>query len=873
MRDPRRWLRSLCGLSLVFSLALVCLAPAAAQVPEAGGLSLEADARGDARIDLWFEGSADPETFLKRIQGTLPCALENPQGTATGSIQVHGVCHGLFQRDGNLVRGRLDLGPLLQALKEPSFFNASVDLSAAAFHGCDGWTRNAFNCTESFYDEYGEEAVEIVYGFRASDLAWRFALPGALVLAPIPLLLRRRRRVLAAEGEARLNAWFGYWRAYRAIHLGNWLLWVVGVYALHLDAWTAFATPGTFTHQLLLLALLVVPPAAVFLIGHHLSQPVLAHVRELSRPRKEVRREALSYLLLAMVPLSCTLVGVGATRDNVSAAAIWLLAGFALVFVGRWVYARVTRLFPHALTLGDLRERVYELARRAGVRLQEIYILPASQRRMANAFATSGNHILLTDYLVAHLSRREVEAVVAHEMGHLRRRHTLMIPVALLAIYFGWTMASDFLGSLGAMAVSRLGLGRMAEAVGSVDLLPLFLLSGLLPLRFLLRRFERSADAQAAKLTGDPEALISALGKLARLSLLPLRWSWWTDTMSTHPSMIRRGEALARRFGVPHERMERLLRGEDTLDDGHFELPAATLSPDRVFTTLFKAGLGQTLLWTVIGVSVLSGVLSSWAVHQAGWGAGTFAVAFVGGGLVLQLLLNVLAASGYEDLGRRLAERLGREGFSVADGLFVGFAPDDSPRIYEGQGVWDVGFLVLGRDGLAFLGDQARFRLARGQVEAVRLGIGTPSWWRVGSVYVDWRSEEGSTRTFHLRGRGRTLWGLRRNTQDLAKRLASWLRSPEGGDLPELPPPPVMDVAGLHPRQALRLRYLVGTCYLIFVLCAVLILALQDWPGFLTAPAVGIGIYLTQVAPYLFAPRRGKDPKDVKDIKDLKTAA
>jgi STE24 endopeptidase len=707
----------------------------------------------------------------------------------------------------------------------------------------------------------GQMAPDFAYGFGASSLAWRFGLLGALVLAPIPMLLRRRRRVLAAEGEARLNAWFDYWRAYRAIHMGGWLLWVTGFYTLRLDDWTVFAAPDAVTHQLLLFLLLLAPPALVFLAGHELSQPVLAHVRELARPRGEVRREALSYLLLAMVPLSCTLVGVGAARDDATSSALWLLAGLVMVAVGRWVYARVTRLFPHALTLGDLRERIYGMAKQAGVRLQEVYIIPASQRRMANAFATSGNHILLTDYLVAHLSRRELEAVVAHEIGHLRRRHTLAIPLAFFAIYLGWMFVSSLVGGV----------------LESVDPLPLLLLSGLLPLRFLLRRFERSADAQAASLTNDPEAMISALGKLARLSLLPLRWTWWEDTTSTHPSMIRRGEALARRFGLPRERMERLLRGEeapDASDEARYELPAATLSEDRVFTTWFKVRSGQVVLWSVLGVCVLSGVLSSWAVHRAGRGIEAYALAVLGGWLLVQLLLNLLAVRGFEDLGRRLAERFEREGLSVAGGVLVGFAPDDSPRIYEGQGVWDIGFLLFGRDGLAFLGDQARFRLRRDQVQAVRLGPGTPGWWPVGSVYVDWRddrSSEGWMRTFHLRGRGRTLWGLRRNTKELAERLASWLRSPAGVDLPELPPPPVVDVAGLHPREALRPRVLLVTCYLIFVLCAVLTMALQEWQGFFTAPLVGIAIYLAQVVPFWFA--RKKDPKGFKDSKDLKNAA
>jgi hypothetical protein len=188
----------------------------------------------------------------------------------------------------------------------------------------------------------------------------------------------------------------------------------------------------------------------------------------------------------------------------------------------------------------------------------------------------------------------------------------------------------------------------------------------------------------------------------------------------------------------------------------------------------------------------------------------------------------------------------------------VGFAPDDSPRLYEGHGVWDVGFLVLGRDGLVYLGDQTRFRLERGQMAAVRLGPGTPTWWRVGSVYADWRSAEGWTRTFHLRGRGRTLLGMRRSTKDLAAKLSAWLGAPAGAPalppaLAELPPPVVAEVTGLHPREALRPRNLFIVCWLIFVLTVLVSLLVGNLDGMLTAVVLALALYAAQLVPYVLA--------------------
>ncbi|MFL6201061.1 MAG: M48 family metalloprotease, partial [Thermoanaerobaculia bacterium] len=548
------------------------------------------------------------------------------------------------------------------------------------------------------------------------------------------------------------------------------------------------------------------------------------------------------------------------------AMAGWILAGLVTMVLGRIALLRSTRMIPQAVTLGELRDRIFGMARKVRVKLQQIYILPASRMRMANAFATAGNSVILTDYLLAHLNRREVEAVVAHEVAHLRHRHPRLLGLAVAGILVAWMIGSALFDAVSPLSWLR----PFARLDLTIDLLPLLLLAGLLPLRLLMRRFERSADAYAAMLTGDPEAMISALGKLARLSLLPMRWTWWEDRVSTHPSMIRRGEALALRFGLSYDRMEALLRGEAGLPEDRYELPDA-MRPDRVFTTEHKTRASLAVLWAVLGVTSGTGILTSWAVHRAGLGIDEswwiYGLALLGGWAVLVLLMNLLGPRGEDELARKLAARFEREGISpdALGGAFVGFAPDDSPRLYEGLGIWDVGFLLPGRDGLVYLGDQIRFRLGHGQVAAVRLGPGTPSWWRVGSVYVDWRSAEGWTRTFHLRGRGRTLLGIRRSTKQLAEKLSAWLRSPEGSpELPaalaELPPPVIAEVTGLFPREALRPRNLLVVCWLIFVLTFFVSLLIGNWDGALTALVLAVAIYCAQIVPYFFAAGPKKKP-------------
>src|SRR6185503_14523794 len=67
-----------------------------------------------------------------------------------------------------------------------------------------------------------------------------------------------------------------------------------------------------------------------------------------------------------------------------------------------------------------------------------------------------------------------------------------------------------------------------------------------LALFFRSRRNERQADAIGVSLTGEPEACISGLARLARLNLMPLHSDGWGKSLDTHPQAMRRFEEIAR---------------------------------------------------------------------------------------------------------------------------------------------------------------------------------------------------------------------------------------------------------------------------------------------------------------------------------------
>jgi hypothetical protein len=112
--------------------------------------------------------------------------------------------------------------------------------------------------------------------------------------------------------------------------------------------------------------------------------------------------------------------------------------------------------------------------------------------------------------------------------------------------------------------------------------------------------------------------------------------------------------------------------------------------------------------------------------------------------------------------------------------VFVGFAPDAGPRLYENYANWDFGFLFLLGDRLCYVGEQTRFALRRDQVTGWHLGRGLPRWWQVPSLYVSWEdAERGTFGTFNVRaGQVRSMRQLRRATADLEAMLRRWWEQP-----------------------------------------------------------------------------------------------
>ncbi len=231
----------------------------------------------------------------------------------------------------------------------------------------------------------------------------------------------------------------------------------------------------------------------------------------------------------------------------------WWLVSWAL-FMGLFVIlAQVAPLilFPifykfEPLENEDLKQRLVRLSESAGTKVRGIYKWHLSEKsRKANAALTglgATRRIILADTLLDHYSPEEIEAVLAHELGHHVHKHILKSIFVQAAItLFGFWAANYVLH----LSIER---WAMFDTLSDFSNLPLLVLVSivlsiiLMPAMNAYSRFnERQADRYAFKTIRSVQPFISSMNKLAAQNLAertPARWVEWL--FHSHPAISRR---------------------------------------------------------------------------------------------------------------------------------------------------------------------------------------------------------------------------------------------------------------------------------------------------------------------------------------------
>ncbi|NNK10458.1 MAG: M48 family metallopeptidase [Flavobacteriaceae bacterium] len=214
----------------------------------------------------------------------------------------------------------------------------------------------------------------------------------------------------------------------------------------------------------------------------------------------------------------------------------WGLIAVFTVFMNLFYSRLIVPLFNKQTPLedGSLKEKIQAYAQKVGFELQNIFVIDGSKRSTkANAYFSGfgkEKRVTLYDTLINDLEEEEIVAVLAHEVGHYKRRHIIAnLSVSLLLTGFTLFLLSLFVNNPEVSRAIGVEIPSFHAALIGFGLLysPVSQLTGL-AMNYMSRQFEYQAD-RYAKETLAAEPLINSLKKLSRNNL---------SNLTPHPAYV-----------------------------------------------------------------------------------------------------------------------------------------------------------------------------------------------------------------------------------------------------------------------------------------------------------------------------------------------
>lgn len=327
-----------------------------------------------------------------------------------------------------------------------------------------------------------------------------------------------------------------------------------------LDTWLAGLFDGDMLRQLALIA-------AVFAIMGLIGLPFAVYNKFRLEQRFGFNRvtprlfviDCIKTLLLSLLfgaPLAAAVLWI---MGNTGTAWAWWAWGVWVVFNILLIWLFPTFIAPMfnkftPLDNPEISERINALMQRCGFSVKGLFVMDGSKRSAhGNAYFTgfgTARRIVFFDTLLSRLDADEIEAVLAHELGHFKHRHI----IRRMGLSFGFSLVFFLaLAWLSGQLWFYIGLGVMPQLGRPNDALALILFFLAVPVftfwvtplaAWLSRRDEYEADRYAAR-QASSQALVSALVKLyddnaATLTPDPVHSAFY----DSHPPATRRIESL-----------------------------------------------------------------------------------------------------------------------------------------------------------------------------------------------------------------------------------------------------------------------------------------------------------------------------------------
>jgi len=238
---------------------------------------------------------------------------------------------------------------------------------------------------------------------------------------------------------------------------------------------------------------------------------------------------------------------------------IWWIWGFGVfaLFQMLMIVLYPTLIMPlfnkfTPLKEGSLRDRLLGLADRTRFRATSIQVMDGSKRSgHSNAFFTGFGgfrRIVLFDTLIDQLSEPELEAVLAHEIGHYKKKHVRrMLALSMAMVLIGFYVVNFLARSdwfLAGFGFTQFSMAAVFLLVGLLGGTVTFWLSPIINL--LSRKHEYEADAYAVEVTDSGEPMVGALRKLTEKNLGNLTpHPLYSGFYYSHPTFLERAGAIS----------------------------------------------------------------------------------------------------------------------------------------------------------------------------------------------------------------------------------------------------------------------------------------------------------------------------------------
>ena len=232
--------------------------------------------------------------------------------------------------------------------------------------------------------------------------------------------------------------------------------------------------------------------------------------------------------------------------------ALWWLAAAAIMFLGSLILTWLTPTFLiplfyklKPLDEGEPKQRLVDLARKAGVKIKECLIMDLSSKATtANAMLTGWGktrRIILTDTLLQGYSWDEIGVTLGHELGHhLHHDIPKLIGIQAATFLLAFYVASLALRA-GVVLFSLQGISDIAGLAWLILILAMLVLLSQPALHLYSRRLEGAADKTALTLTNKPQAFVTLMTKLTDQNLAEAEPGRWTRLLFyDHPTYNER---------------------------------------------------------------------------------------------------------------------------------------------------------------------------------------------------------------------------------------------------------------------------------------------------------------------------------------------